>query len=134
MNENATKWVAALRSGEYQQGEGYLLTSDEDEVKRYCCLGVACELYHQEHPDTSRWAKNSNFDNCVVFFIEDGDDHDSEETVLPSKVQDWLGLADGEGGYDGGSLIGLNDSEKYTFNKIADAIESEPNRLFAYTG
>jgi hypothetical protein len=30
------KWVAALRSGEYQQGRYYLRSEDD----RYCCLGV----------------------------------------------------------------------------------------------
>ena len=30
------KWVAALRSGEYAQGNGAL----KDESGRYCCLGV----------------------------------------------------------------------------------------------
>jgi hypothetical protein len=33
------KWVAALRSGEYKQGIGYLKRND-----RYCCLGVAREV------------------------------------------------------------------------------------------
>jgi len=33
----ATKWISALRSGEYKQGLGWL--ADED--NRYCCLGIA---------------------------------------------------------------------------------------------
>lgn len=33
------KWVAALRSGEYEQGHGALNTND-----RFCCLGVLCDL------------------------------------------------------------------------------------------
>lgn len=38
--EFATKWIAALRSGEYQQGNG-LLRNFKNE---YCCLGVACKI------------------------------------------------------------------------------------------
>jgi len=33
-------WVAALRSGEYQQGKANLRAADNT----YCCLGVLCEL------------------------------------------------------------------------------------------
>lgn len=35
-----TKWVTALRSGEYRQGGGQLLGSDGT----YCCLGVLCRV------------------------------------------------------------------------------------------
>jgi hypothetical protein len=37
------KWLAALRSGEYQQGKS-ALRRDEDGQRRYCCLGVLCDL------------------------------------------------------------------------------------------
>ena len=33
------KWVAALRSGKYQQGAGYLRRDD-----KFCCLGVLCDV------------------------------------------------------------------------------------------
>lgn len=35
--EFATKWVEALRSGDFKQGNLWLLKDNE-----YCCLGVAC--------------------------------------------------------------------------------------------
>jgi hypothetical protein len=35
----ADKWVAALRSGKYEQGKGYLKREN-----KYCCLGVLCDL------------------------------------------------------------------------------------------
>ena len=34
------QWTTALRSGEYEQGNGVLRTIDNT----YCCLGVLCEL------------------------------------------------------------------------------------------
>lgn len=37
--ENMRKWIAALRSGKYDQGRGQLAT-----INGYCCLGVACEI------------------------------------------------------------------------------------------
>jgi hypothetical protein len=39
MNDNAKKWVAALRSGEFTQATGQLQKHDS-----YCCLGVACVI------------------------------------------------------------------------------------------
>ena len=35
------KWVAALRSGGYQQGRHVLYSERED---TYCCLGVLCDI------------------------------------------------------------------------------------------
>lgn len=35
-----TKWIKALRSGEYKQGNFILHHADQ-----YCCLGVACSIY-----------------------------------------------------------------------------------------
>jgi hypothetical protein len=48
MNDNATKLVDALRSGEFEQCHNYLRRAES-----YCCLGVASELYRREHSDTS---------------------------------------------------------------------------------
>lgn len=45
-------WVEALRSGEYEQGRTWLREND-----RYCCLGVACELY-RKHTGIGRWESN----------------------------------------------------------------------------
>lgn len=41
--EAKKKWVEALRSGNYQQGEGALKADTEDGLV-YCCLGVLCEI------------------------------------------------------------------------------------------
>lgn len=39
------KWLSALRSGNYQQGEGKLKITNEDNSELfYCCLGVLCEI------------------------------------------------------------------------------------------
>lgn len=37
------RWVAALRSGEYEQGYGALVTPRPG-GKQYCCLGVLCQV------------------------------------------------------------------------------------------
>lgn len=38
------KWLEALRSGKYQQGEGQLRTQDN----KFCCLGVLCDIVKPE--------------------------------------------------------------------------------------
>lgn len=37
------KWLKALRSGKYKQGNGNLKTG-KGKNARYCCLGVACDI------------------------------------------------------------------------------------------
>lgn len=38
------KWIAALRSGEYQQGREYLYRDEKNNRDAYCCLGVGARL------------------------------------------------------------------------------------------
>jgi hypothetical protein len=124
MNENVKKWVAALRSGTYTQGAGYL-TSRVDDEELNCCLGVACKLYQEEHNDLE--VKQNN---ATVFY-------DGKYAGLPKKVQEWLGLTDSAGKYaqytcprGNYSLANDNDSGK-NFAQIADIIESKPEGLFS---
>ena len=111
MNDNARKWIEALRSGEYKQGHNALRTGSG-----YCCLGVACEVYRREHLNGPHWF-------CHYF------DHRDDE--LPKRVQHWLGLSSPRGEHPKGpSLITLNDRRRLSFSEIADYIESEPPGLF----
>lgn len=116
MNDNAKKWVAALRSGEYRQGRGALRSGDE-----YCCLGVACDLYSKETGVS--W--ESEAETTFVYL--------GQNAVLPQEVKNWLGLCNDSGRcpakYQPGSLIHWNDGG-WTFEEIADWIESEPEGLF----
>jgi len=48
--EFATKWVEALRSGEYKQGKSQLKSK-----KGYCCLGVACKMEGQRIFKDKEW-------------------------------------------------------------------------------
>lgn len=102
MNENTTKLVKALRSGEYEQAHGVLRLRDA-----FCCLGVACDI-----SGVGEW---------------DVSDHYVTESargyaLLPSEVIDWLGWNSDSGLYRGSSLSRDNDMGA-TFNQIADNIE-----------
>jgi len=103
------KWVSALRSGDYQQGECYLRKEDG-----FCCLGVLCDLYGKE--DNVEWTP-SGFDNAYAFQGNVGD--------LPSSVIEWAGVEGQNPDIDNGTetLAGLNDTG-CTFEEIAHIIEN----------
>ena len=71
MNKNAQKWVEALESGQYKQTKGYLSKGNN----RFCCLGVACDLYQEEIGDLQ---VNSYYD--MIFY-------DNEGKHLPKKFK-----------------------------------------------
>jgi hypothetical protein len=97
------KWVTALRSGEYKQGQDRLKKGDQ-----FCCLGVLCDLHAKE---TGRsWAP---LKNCA------GDEYLRAYTIPPFTVCKW---ADYNPAYND-KITTLNDIEKADFNKIADFIE-----------
>lgn len=109
--------MEALRSGLYVQGRGKLGQADNDGVIEYCCLGVACELAHEDGVTIEREVSN----DLVVF--------DGVYDLLPPAVQLWLGVADEdpEVAVDGKvrsiNLSTLNDDAGLNFDQIADIIE-----------
>jgi hypothetical protein len=119
-----TKWVAALRSGEYEQTEGVLRNGNG-----FCCLGVLCDLYAQE--TGVEWAAPNEYGQSTMHKIA---------STLPLEVRVWAQLADEYGTYvevetdEGGaanpyltnaSLTELNDTWNYDFKMIADVIEQQ---------
>lgn len=117
INDNAKKWLAALRSGEYQQGRGALCRAD-----RFCCLGVACAVYQKDVGDL----KVKDVANMTEF--------DGETGVLPKRMQAWLGINDENPDlYDGQRerpMASRNDSGA-TFADLANLIEQNESRVFA---
>lgn len=110
--ENVEAWVAALRSGEYQQGTMVLRRGD-----KFCCLGVACDL--AEKAGIIKGFKGNDFGEDVYSY--GGEPHE-----LPIPVQDWLGI-DHTIKYHGmtASYITLNDISRLSFEEIAAVIEEE---------
>ena len=151
MNSNAQKWVAALRSGEYTQGQEGLQTE-----QGYCCLGVACNLYMQE-TGLGRWLppvvwEEDNEDNDESdshqdrFYSFESDNITMDSFTLPHLVKDWLGMRTGDGAYrtvenstednangNDCSLTTLNDNG-YSFAAIANIIEENDGLLFTDAG
>ena len=68
-------WARALKSGQYQQGKGFMRTNNG----KYCCLGVAMDIALAngcEVTATENWGRTS---------------------VMPPKVAEWYGLPTGNG-------------------------------------
>lgn len=108
------KWVAALRSGKYQQGRGQL-KYNPDRVARYCCLGVLCAILD---PKEKTW--------------------NGEEGAPPARYNKMAGLRPP----DVDALVAMNDTGVWasepdphtgvcydaslcSFKDIADAIEAD---------
>lgn len=107
------RWVDALRSGQYEQGQG-LLRHTTPIGTQFCCLGVLCNLHAQAHPDIA-----AAQDHLSMYMGMTGS--------LPFAVMKWAGLPDSDPLIRLGkfrSLISANDGGQ-TFKQIADAIESQ---------
>lgn len=115
--ENRKKWVDALRSGEYEQGRGFLCKEE-----KYCCLGVLCEVAGIQrqlvHVFTTINAGISVYEG-------------RGPKLPPQAALDFVGLSSDIGMFLGGegTLVEMND-DGVSFLTIADLIESEPEGLF----
>lgn len=122
LNENAKKWIAALRSGEHKQAK-FALTKKDESGWSHCCLGVACVLYQKE---VGGLTVESPLESIGV-------SHNGDSQYLPEVVAKWLGVANPKAQWglaDDFSLPRFNDSQRRSFTEIADIIESEPTGLF----
>lgn len=99
-------WLKALRSGKYKQGKGCLRAD-----RKYCCLGVLCDVYAKEKGE--RWGASDD----ARFYSMHGEIH-----VLPTPVMRWAGLNDSNPFLGDENAAPLNDNGT-SFKKIANLIE-----------
>lgn len=107
------KWVAALRSGKYEQGRGNLCKDN-----KFCCLGVLLDIEN------------------VPYDLKDGlrlyGEYRDVNGVIPSRLADeykmisGLGFSSDTENYR--SLFFLNDTDKLSFNEIADHLEKHADK------
>ncbi len=114
----AMKWVEALRSGKYEQGQNCLKREDGT----YCCLGALCDI-----------SKLGKWDGQLSYQCKLG----GSFMGIPKEVQEWSGMKSSLGHYINKagqyrSLAGYNDGDKQpgqenpyraSFPEIADFIE-----------
>jgi len=115
-------WVKALRSENYTQGQSMLLTLGGE----HCCLGVLCDVIGMK-PRLKR-IRVTNGDMMYYF----GNHCD----FTPYKAMQSVGLRSSDGSWEPDdeedqtpSLSHINDNG-FSFNDIADIIESEPDGMF----
>jgi hypothetical protein len=111
--EIRARWTAALRSGEYEQGEGTLRAND-----KFCCLGVLCDLAAKADVISAPVEADGDAgDNPVgAWYYANRNDY------LPEEVKAWAGLNSCNPVVGDSPLGNLNDGG-WTFARIADAIE-----------
>lgn len=119
---NRKLWIEALRSGKYQQGNGYLRTIDD----KYCCLGVACEILGIE--------STVSLSGIAYFYGES-----KMINILPTEAAKALGINNigqfesyNDNNNKHTSLWELNDVDQLSFNEIADFIEKNEDRLTSF--
>ena len=117
---NRKKWTDALRSGKYRQGDSYLHQGD-----KFCCLGVACDVAIKNGLELPVEPSGD---------IDDVTTYNGADTILPDRVQRWLGLEDPVGtlrkdfGHDGfviSNLWHMNDRARSSFEEIAKVIDED---------
>jgi hypothetical protein len=101
--ELKAKWLEALRSGKYEQGQRSLKSLD----RKYCCLGVLCDIM-----DPESWSKAGEHEGMWNSFAE-------SREVLHDTALSRVGLREEEQK----ELIKMNDGGK-SFKEIADHIEA----------
>jgi hypothetical protein len=113
------KWLAALRSGEYEQTKGALRRDNS-----FCCLGVLCDVIS---PDG--WQKNNDKDVGSSSYCYNFDEVNRNSAVIPRTPGVKLGLYElDEDAADACRIsdmaMDMNDEGK-TFPEIADYLESK---------
>lgn len=149
--ENMDKFLAALRSGEFNQVNGRLCQMNpEGTPEGFCCLGVGSELVYQAGDiELTKEVFNTGTRSNPYFRTHYG----TEELLAPVELMEWLGIPEGsrrvEGtghnivffkahevidadilhnhGYEDDELSAteLNDDLNLPFEVIADVFENE---------
>lgn len=106
---NRKAWIAALRSGGYEQGIGRLcyVTCGS---KRYCCLGVACDVLLSRG-----YSVQIKQDGSTIRFNGDGGG-------LKPALMSAVGIDDDTQD----ACVGWNDEDGFSFKKIASLLEKLP--------
>jgi hypothetical protein len=118
-------WLAALRSGEYEQGKYALTTETESGTLQHCCLGVLCEIIPEVKATRTLVERP---DGAPTYRYGVG--LEAASTLLPRMAMELAGLALADPLVQRNAMIGpfsclsyLNDMGNFTFAQIADAIE-----------
>lgn len=121
LGPNQRRWLEALRSGQYVQGREMLHSADE----KYCCLGVACELFIPETGRYGGYAQTFALPHPTECYSY-GEEH--ETGAAPKELYEHLGFRCGIADRTD-ALTSMNDAG-VTFEEIAGMIEEDPGKYF----
>lgn len=106
--EFKAKWLEALRSGRYKQGQGFLRCGDE-----YCCLGVALDIINPKG-----WSRRNPEHQDSAIFV-----HEASQDTLSGKSDSFVDTGEVPlNGLDQIDLANMND-DGLSFGEIANFIE-----------
>lgn len=115
--------IAALRSGKYRQTKfGLNMYIKKAKKRKFCCLGVACEVARLSGLELKTVRDNEEYADGQISY-------DGQAGVLPTSVQHWYGFDNHdpmvllEDGTSTATATILNDFRGYKFGQIADAFE-----------
>lgn len=104
MDEKAKdKWIAALRSGKYEQTDGSLRAGSVAGRECFCCLGVLADVMG------ANWRENE-IDGCQL--------EASDESLLSDEAAEKFGLT-----YKNQEVLAKMNDQGCAFPIIADYIE-----------
>lgn len=116
------KWIAALRSGKFEQTSGELRSKDG---KGFCCLGVACHLLRpnlwSKKEDVFKIRMKHGFNEKDSLVLDLPDTFPAFQAgYMPKRLAESVGLST----EDQKTLSTLNDDGN-SFDEIADYIEEK---------
>lgn len=129
MNALARKWIDALRSGQYKQGQKKLRDGDA-----FCCLGVLCDISGLDKweycPNAASYMGFDSIPNRKVLEAagvraDRIDDRDNTSQFGRSCSISLKGLP-----YRYKTIHELNDLGEVTFDDIADLLEKHQDEIF----
>lgn len=114
-------WLKALRGGRYKQTTGGLTglatKKNGGTERRFCCLGVLCDLHAKATKKKEPWKDDGSYSNS-----RNGE-------TLPNVVIKWAGLTSSNPVmvFEGraADLAEINDVERKSFKAIAKLIEKQ---------
>ncbi len=136
--ERLQMWADALRSGEYEQGRRVMRARDvgSDEY-RYCCLGVASDLYRKNvggswDEEGEEQVVGGEPTGVIISGFTDAEGYEQFAYLTPN-VREWFGFsmqnpklshtAYGKLPTSYPTAAAMNDTMKMGFDEIASAIE-----------
>ncbi len=84
-------WIEALRSGQYNQGKGYLKKIFKSDLyAQYCCLGVLCDLLDPLGWEENLYSSSPFLPHAVLYSWDDS------TYLLPDSILDKIHLSSDE--------------------------------------